>query len=249
MGRILDTFKSNVDSVEKLVNFDREVLAISIDNIRELNKLLRDKQKIDNPRLNGENTLRILESIRTNDSLKLKYSIINNQAVVLLVSYFSSAAADLFRQAAKFALMSKKEKSVISAEFKFKISELLEFSEAPEDYIGDLLISKVGISFQDMKSIQREFKKYFGIEIEKDAHVKNIILGHACRHTIAHEASIINKRVLNQVSNASPRELKPTLVLGEKVEFSQEEINVLAQSMIDYIQNIESKVSEYRYGI
>lgn len=246
MRKITETFMQNIASVENLIHFDREVLEIAIKSIKKLRDRLVNGQKITNNHLNGTSTINVLESIRKNDSLKSKYSVINNQAVVLLVSYFGSAVADLFRESAQYALEAKGEEAVINSEFKFKISELLRFSNSPGESIGDILISKVGISFQDMKSIQREFKRFFSIEIERDENVNNIILGHACRHTIAHEAGIVNSRVINQISSATPRTLKITLWQGEDVSFSEEEIGILSASMLTYIVSLENKVSLYK---
>jgi hypothetical protein len=246
MTSITERFEENIRSVDKLIHFDREILDIAISSIRKLRDNLVKKHKISYGPENGTGTLELLENVRGNDSLKTKYSTINNQAVVLLVSYFGSAIADLFRDAAKCALSKKGEKNILDADFKLKVSEVIEFSKSPEDNIGDLLISKVGISFQDMKSIQREFKKFFSIEIVKDTDVNNIIVGHACRHTIAHEGAIVNKRVLNQVQNAKPRTIKSDLKLNDTVSFSQTEISTLSDSMLAYVRNLEGKVIAYR---
>ena len=245
MDTTVKTFKNNIESVEKLINFDREVLNIAIDSIEDLHDLLVNREKITNDHMNGKRTLDILNGIRKNDSLKLRYSIINNQAIVLLVSYFSSALADLFRQASKIAVENHKDKRVLDEELKLKINDLINFGESFGDIIGDLLISKNNISFQDMKSVQREFKKYFGINIEKDTIVNNIILGQACRHSIAHEAGVVNSRVINQLKSAVPREIKSVLNEGDTIKFSEDEIKAISSSMLTYIDNLSAKVKKY----
>ncbi len=222
-------------------------MGIAIDSIQELHeRLVSPPYSIDNELSNGKRTLDILSGIRKNDSLKLRFSTINNQAVVLLVSYFGSATADLFRIASKIAVEEHKDKRVLNAELKVKVEELIEYGESLGDSIGEILIAKNSISFQDMKSIQREFKKYFGIHIERDIHVNNIILGQACRHSIAHEAGVVNSRVLHQVQGANPRDLKTALKLGESIEFTEEEITVVAGSMLKYVSGLEAQVDSYR---
>jgi hypothetical protein len=249
MENTVETFKTNIESVEKLINFDREVLDIAITSIEELHESLLNKQKITNDQLNGKRTLDIIKGIRTNDSLKSRYSIINNQSIVLLVSYFSSAVADLFRYASQIAIETHKEKSVLDEEIKIKVSDLSQLNATPGEVIGDLLISKNNISFQDMKSIQREFKKYFGIKIEKDDNVNNIILSQACRHSIAHEAGIVNKRILNQLQSATPRNIKQELKLNDLIEFSEKEIKQVSESMLSYVSNLSNMVNEYSKNI
>ena len=224
MINIVLIFERNIESVESLLNFDRKVLDIAIESIQELHDYLVEYPKISAEQYNGKITLDTLKNIRNNDSLKSKYAAINNQAIVLLVSYFGSAVADIFRRASKIAVITHKDERVLSEELKFKLEELLNLTSTLGDSIGELLITKNNISFQDMKSIQREFKKYFGIKIDRDINVNNIILGQACRHTIAHEAGKVNARVINQVKGAKPRNIKENISEEELIEFTQAEI-------------------------
>ncbi len=243
----IEVFRQNVYSVEKLVDFDHEVQDIAIVAIEELHQHLVDIEKIENPLTNGERTLEILRSIRTNDALKPKYKTIYNQAVVLLVSYFGSALADIFRYAAKVAIINREERNVLDEKISLKIEDLLGLSQKIEDEIGDLLIKKTkkDISFQDMKSVRRSFGDYFGIKIEKGERVNNIILGQACRNSIVHEGGVVNSRVIYQVRDAKPRMLKVNIVQGESISFSIEEINLLSKSMLEYVQDLMDKVDLY----
>jgi hypothetical protein len=245
LNDVLLTFKRNIESVESLLNFDRKVLDMAIDSIQELNEYLVDYQKISADQYNGKRTLDTLKAIRNNDSLKSKYAAINNQAIVLLVSYFGSAVADIFRRASKIAVDTHNDERVLGEELKFKLEELLNLKSSLADSIGELLITKNNISFQDMKSIQREFKKYFGIKIDRDINVNNIILGQACRHSIAHEAAKVNARVINQIRGAKPRNLKENLVVGQVIEFNQTEIKIVSDSMLNYVRTLNDQVSEY----
>lgn len=246
----VQTFEKNIESVEKLINFDREFMDIAIGSIEKLHEILiAPPHSIGYEQSNGKRTLDMLSSIRRNDSLKSRFSVINNQAIVLLVSYFGSATADLFREAAKVAVEVHQDKRVLNSELKVKVEELIGFGVSIGDSIGDVLITKNSISFQDMKSIQREFKKYFGITIEKDINVNNIILGQACRHSIAHEAGIVNSRVIHQVQGANPRDLKQSLTEGDEIGFTEDEIGIVAKSMCSYVKGLEDHVNHYRNNI
>lgn len=245
MDNIVNTFENNIKSVKKLINFDRQVLDVAINAIRDLHEYLVDTQKIAAERFNGKRTLDILTNIRKNDSLKTGYETINNQAIVLLVSYFGSAVADVFRRASKISLINKKDNRVLNEELKFKVEELMDLGSSIGENIGELLITKNNISFQDMKSIQREFKKYFGIKIEKDINVNNIILGQACRHSIAHEAAKVNNRVIHQIQGAKPRDLKENINEGDKISFNKAEIEIVAESMLSYVRSLNSQVTAY----
>ena len=244
----INVFRQNVESVKKLINFDREVQYIAIDAIEELHQYLVKHQKIENPQINGERTLQILKGIRTNGALKLKYKTIYNQAVVLLVSYFSSALADIFRYAAKVAILNRKEESILTEKIILKVEDLLGLGQSIEDEVGDLLITKTkkDISFQDMNSVRRSFDDYFGIKIEKDERVNNIILGQACRNSIVHEGGVVNSRVVNQVRGAQPRKLKISIIQGDDISFSVDEISLLSESMLEYAQDLMDSVEIYK---
>ncbi|MBL1320468.1 MAG: hypothetical protein COA63_005330 [Methylophaga sp.] len=249
---IVKTFNENIESVKKLIHFDRQVVDLAISSIEELNQFLIDRKQILHPQQNGQRVLDLLRDIRKNDSLKGRYEVINNQAVVLLVSYFGSTITDLFKVVSEYAVDEygdNGDKRVLGTELKLSVAELLNLTGSLGAEIGELLISKNNISFQDMQSIKREFNQYFGIKIEKTVHVNNIILGQACRHSIVHAAGIINARVLKQVGNATPRTLKESLVENELITFNEDEINMLAQSMTDYVDSLASKVGEYRDSI
>ncbi len=246
MNTTTSTFKQNIASVDKLINFDRQFMDVAIQSVDELHQTLVNTLDITNEMSNGKRTLDMLNNIRENDSLKTQFSVINNQAIVLLVSYFGSATADLFRKASKIAIDEHKDARVLNSELKVKVEELIGFEASISDSIGDVLIAKNSISFQDMKSIKREFEKYFGIDIEKDENVNNIILGQACRHSIAHEAGVVNSRVLRQVQNAKPRGLKSVLKEGDAIEFTHDEISLVAESMLAYVVSLEEKVNNYR---
>lgn len=194
----LQLFEQNIQSVRKLMNFDRDVQDFAIEQIEKLHNTLVNVDKIENETRNGKRTLDLLKQIRSNDSLRPRYQIIFNQAIVLLVSYFGSAISDCFRTATQISI-ALDDKRVLNEELNIEIEELLIRGDQINDVLGDLLIQKKDISFQDMKSVSRAFKEYFGIEIKKDNVVNNIILGQACRHAIVHEGGRVNGRIIRQV--------------------------------------------------
>jgi hypothetical protein len=162
----------------------------------KLHQALKENQKIDNPRLNGERTLKLLESIRENDSLRDRYQTIFNQAVVLLVSYFGSAVGDVFRLAIAEELAKKTNTRLLKEELRVTLLEALDAAEDFTDAIPDLFVLKKDISFQDMQSIHRAFEDYVRIQMERNEGVNNIIVGQACRHVIVHKASVVDDRLV-----------------------------------------------------
>jgi len=240
--KLKENFDANLKSVDKLVNFDTDVQTLAIDGIKTLHEKLK-AQGIDNPALNGERTLQMLQGVHDNKSLKPRFKIIYNQAIVLLVSYFGSVLGDLFRYAATEAL-NYSDPRIMDVELKLRVSEISSISGNPENVIGDLLILKDDITFQDMGSTHRAFKKYYGITIGADVHVQNIILAQACRHVIVHSAGIVNERTINQIRVTKERTIKVEIRSGENISFSIEEVGEVAKSMREYVKAVSKLVED-----
>lgn len=235
------TFRENVEDIFKLMSFDRVILDFAIRGLEDLQEKLRKSHHIDNPRLLAENTLQMLRNIRKNDSLRPKYQVIYNQCIVLLVSVFASSIADMFRKGINDLAEKGDSSQLRNEELKISVSQLLEFDGEIKEYLGNLVAEKNDLSFQDMKSIGRAFKTYFGFTVEKDKDVNNIIMAQAGRHVIVHDSARINERVIRQVSGANPRELKPNLS-GKTLEFNSEEVELVADSMLKYLVGIREKI-------
>jgi hypothetical protein len=238
---IENTFKDNVNDIFKLMEFDQIILDVAITGLEDLQETLRKSYSIDNPRQLAENALQLLRSIREHKSLRPRYQVIFNQCVVLLVSIFASSVSDLFKKGIN-DLAEIGDSSVLkSEELKISVSQLLEFNGEIKDSLGDLIAEKNDLSFQDMKSIGRAFKTYFGFTIEKDVNVNNIIMAQAGRHVIVHDSSRINDRILRQVFGAHPRTLKPELS-GNVVSFDSDEVTLIANSMQDYLKSVRKQI-------
>lgn len=230
------------------MNFDRDVLDLAIGNLRELRDKLVRHHKLDNPQLTAERVIQILERIRTNDSLRARYETIFNQALVLLVSYFGSSVQDLFRRGVREALASQADSQLLRENLRITLRELRDANFDLRDLAPDLLVQSKDISFQDMQSIARAFTDYLGIKIEKNAVVNDIILGQACRHVIVHSGGVADDRLLRQVADAAPRNVKVALSSGEVIQFSDSEVISVAQSMMKYIEGT-AQLLRAKFGV
>ncbi len=243
LEEIKRTFSDNVEAVDKLINFDRDIQDLAIQQIQELSDKLKKAKNITNEQLNGERTLQMLRQIRENDSLRPRYKTIFNQAVVLLISYFGSTIGDVFRYCVIKVINDRQPKKLLKEDLRISIEDICNVMGSFPDDLGDLFISKKDISFQDMKSISRSFSEYVGVKINKDNNVNNIILGQACRHSIVHAGARIDKKLIRQVTDATPRELKPELTESEQIEFGPDEINILSESMKTYLNELIKSIN------
>jgi hypothetical protein len=240
---IVNTFKDHIHSVEKLMTFDDDVLSIAISNIEELHNKLQ-RLGVNNPHVSAQSTLTQLKGFRSNKSLQPRYETIFNQALVLLASYFSSTVSDLFKLGVEKILKNNTETHLQKEQIKISFRELQENNFEIKDIAAEIFIQTKDISFQDMQSISRAFKDYLNIEIVKDENVNEIILGMQCRHVIVHTGAKADARFLKQLTFAIPRTLKLNLIGDQKIQFSIDEVKVVAAAMLRYIENISNKINQ-----
>lgn len=233
-------FIRNTQSVHELVNFDRYVMDFAIERVEGLHRRLAARDL--NPVTNGEHALTALRNVRTNDSLRRNYGVIANQGLVLLVSYFGSAVADIFRAAVPRAHAQRVSERLRNEDLKLSLDELVQYASEP-DSIGELFAAKKDISFQDMQSIVRAFEEYIDVKLTRDATVNNIVLGQACRHVIVHSGGVADRRCVHQLLNAKPRTLKPDIKVGDAIQFTTDELDSVATDMHSVIDRLTQMVS------
>jgi hypothetical protein len=113
------------------------------------------------------------------------------------------------------------------------------------DALPELLVQSADISFQDMQSIRKAFERYLGLSIERDQVVNDIVLGQACRHVIVHSGGVADDKLIRQLRDAMPREIKTSRIsVGDSIQFSEEEVNSVAANMTKYIQKLSSQIEE-----
>jgi hypothetical protein len=242
--QIIGSFNQNFDSVIGLAEFDQLVLASAIQSIENI-KILQDKHLgFEHPKYRLDACLDRLKKIRENDSLRIAYKTISNQCVVLLVSYFDSAVSDLFEMYLKYFMENTPNENLLKEDIKLTIEELKEIDFNLKDKFIETFSNKKSISFQDMQSISRAFKKYIDVDVDlvKDEITNTIILAQACRHAIVHDGSILNSKVIRQVSNANPRMIKEELAEGKGVEFDIDEIRTIGKCMEAYMARLCEKI-------
>lgn len=224
------------------MSFDRDVLDFAINSVNELQTRLTSLG-VDNPRLAATSTLQALRQVRANDSLRSRYESIFNQALVLLVSYFSSVMDDLFRRGTEYAISRSEDSELLRQEVKVSVRELKELGGDFSRAIPELLIHTKDISFQDMQSIARAFRAYLDAGVERGEVTNDIIVGQACRHCIVHAGAIADGKLIKQVESASPRRVKTEIHLGDRVQFTPEEVEAVGEAMLSYINTLSKQIS------
>ncbi len=242
---IIESFKSQTDKILSIPDFDRDVLEQVIISLNELDKDLVAKE-IDNKQLRPVFALNILNSLHDHGHEREKYKPILNQCVVLLVSYFGSTINDLFKVGVNnlFTKPSSLNTKIQKTELKFTLKELASYDFVLKDMIGELIVKKTNISFQDMQSICRAFEQNFNLEIDWDENVSNIIVSQAMRHVIVHNSEIVDNKCINQLRDADSRTVKNTIKVDDLVSFTIDELTIITESMMQYSKSLVLKLEE-----
>jgi hypothetical protein len=231
LSEIVAGFEENVRQVYGLVDFDRDIQDQALRILRQARASCDDLKYT--TLLALDRGIELLDTVRTNDSLRRHYEQMHNQCVVLLVSYFDSAARSVFVNLLNVRLSTGKIRS--RASVKMTLAELASLSR--EELI-ETFIARQRVSFQDMQSISKAFEEHVGFKPERDTDVNDIILGHTCRHVIVHAGGVFDSKAERQLRDAIPRTLKSEIRLGERVQFSADEIHALGAAMQRYVDRL-----------
>jgi hypothetical protein len=176
--------------------------------------------------------------VRANDSLRPQFETIFNQCDVLLVSYFGATTQDIFRACLPDRVSRSRDRKFLKQDLKITFADLQENDFDLTIRFADLFIDSRDISFQDMASINRAFAEFIGYDPPRSDHVRNIVLAQACRHAIVHSGGVVDSRLVRQVSEATPRQVKSRIQEGEQIQFRPDEIEQVGASMLRYVDDL-----------
>jgi hypothetical protein len=226
---IENRFEKQLETIEQLVDFDRQIQDICVSHIENLNsKLKRAPFQITNPIYLADNAIQAIKNIRQHDSLRKHYQSIFNSCLVLQISYFTSILQDIFEYTFQYLSTNGLLPHMVD-------------SEKPENYLEELINNKKSISFQNMESVCKSYKRYLDIDISRDQKFNTIVLAVASRHAIVHASGRADRKFLQQISNANPRDIKNMLVENEEIQFSSTELSYVKFATLVFIQELRDK--------
>jgi len=244
MKTIVSQFEQNVEIVQALCNFDRYLMDFCIHQVESLNERF-GRQQLTQAQQDTTKALVALRGVRAHDSLRPKYEAMFNQCIVLLVSHFATALEDIFKHCLRSALDAETPDPVASERIEISLAELKELDWDLSERVADLVAAKDDISFQDMRSVNRTFIKYFDYNHPRDETTNNIVFAQASRHIIVHGGGRITDRFGKQIRSASPRTLKLDVPAQGSIQYSPAEIRLTGESMLAYCRDCVSGLAKY----
>jgi hypothetical protein len=217
LQQIEERLDLHLRTVDELISFDRIILDVCINHIDSLNERLKGGPfKITNPTYLAEGTLKAIKNVRNNDSLRANYLSMFNSCLVLQVSYFTSIVDDIFKHTCY----------------------CLSFAQNRQDLDLQILKSRNDINFQNMHSTIKTYKKYLDIEIENNSICNTIILAQSSRHAIVHSLGVADQKFILHATSATPRDIKHSFALGEKIQFTSTELEFVKLAMLVFVSNL-----------
>ena len=242
----ISRFDDSCKSVIQLRDFDQLLMHVVVDLFTNMQS--KFAQATPNGTLKAvENAHRTLIAIKDNESLGPHYESIHNQCIVLLVSHFTSALKEMLVRFFDIALLDHRFERLGKQDFKLSVSELREASSDSSRSYGDIFLSKRDVSFQNLESIDRLFRDSFGVSIEKDPKVQDLILAMEARHCIVHSGSKVERKTAQHLRAAPDRSIKPHLSEGDRITFTKDEINLVLDRMKDYLNGLSHKIATLAY--
>ena len=223
------------------MRFDDLVLDVMLIPLRRLSDRLT-RLNVDNLRYRPDQLIGVLENIKSNESLRPYYAAMYNQCLVLLVSYFAAAVRELYVDALAAAFDQGTVSALLETEVRITARELRESPAASSYLVAQSFADSKDVSFQDMQSIDRAFRRFFPGVPERGQMVNDIVAGQALRHAIVHSGGVVDRKVVQQLRGAVPRTIRPVVVEGESVSFQRAEVRAVAKKMLKYIRDVAEVV-------
>lgn len=235
--KVLSQLDEQLGKVFNMMEFDKDFISMVINQLRAQGTLLEAQHGIRNDKLLPYGAINLLESICESGPKRRKYQPIYNQSLVLLVSYFASAVSAIFNETLTYFLNHVDEipKDLAKEEFKFSVRELKELEYDLSIEIGRVVARKSDISFQDMQSIYRAFKRYFEIDIGRSDDVDTIIAAQSLRHAIVHNSEMIDEKCQRQLILAKDRKIVRNFELETEIKVSISDLEIVSGSMRRYV--------------
>jgi hypothetical protein len=191
---VLENTLSIIELNENVINIANDLLGNISKELDSLNIGGGVKQKI-------EHSKAVLAGLNNNQQIAEQKSVIREQVIVLFVGSLESYLAEIIQtvgniEPERFSLKEPNEKITFT-------QDMLKSGFMLGDAITEHLASK-GYSFQDLASSLRVFENYLAMQIELSTITKdNLILCAACRNSIVHNSSRVDRQFLKQVRETS----------------------------------------------
>lgn len=244
LKKLCDDFKIQIEEVKSIMTLDDFLIKIFIENLKSLKSKLESNQetKITNLNLLPDASIQNFENIRDNGTINKMYDVVRKQLLVLIVSYFTQLLEDIFKLLIERYYSNKKDMIPKNVDIKLSLTELLNIQEDFGTKIGNLIINKKKISFQDMQSTSRAYSDYLKINIPIGENQENIIISQAARHCIIHSLGKRDEKYNIQIRDLKSNSLNFNFDDEKMIVVTKENIEQLNFSMNSFVEELSTSM-------
>ena len=184
---------NEIDKLEATPGLVRDLAMQTLDNASKTAGLPRSTKQI------LENGSQALGNITTG-SLAANFKVIYAQMCVLAVSSLEALLKTYFANAADAYRQLDADNPKLG-QIKITLKEVLASDLRFGGKIGNLILEKDKLSFQDLKSIKEVFKTYFGRELTLTTdQEKQLCFYLECRHVLVHKGGKVDQRFVRSTA-------------------------------------------------
>lgn len=188
-------------------------------------------------RMSLESSKAGLENINSR-SIQDNFKTIYSQMCILAVSNLEATLKKYFENAlSEFSNINQTNEDL--NKFKISLAELVENNLKFSGEFGKLVLEKINLNFQDLKSIKRIFKDYISKILTLDnATEKEICFYLEVRHVLVHKGGVVDAKFV-QATNAFGANLK-SYSIGDHIEIDSNDWDKIKNSFSKLVENVTS---------
>lgn len=192
-------------------------------------------------RVELENSRAALENI-SDGSMRENFKVIYSQMCILAVSHLEATLKKYFENALNnFSNINQYNDDL--KKIKISLAELVENKLKFSGKFGKLVLERVNLNFQDLKSIKRIFSDYLSRSISLDDNIqKKICFYLEVRHVLVHKGGIVDGKFV-QATNSFGANIK-SYTESDRVELNEQDWNDIKESfgeLIDVLTRYKGK--------
>jgi uncharacterized protein (UPF0147 family) len=217
----------NIDKLEETPEFIRSIAIEALDRAAKTDGVPRTVKKA------LENSKRSLENIN-HQSIVDNFQVIYAQMCILAVSSLEATLKKYFVNMLKDPKNIKYDNKKLQ-EVKLTLKDIIDNDLRFGGKIGQIILEKASLNFQDLQAIKRNFKEFSYKEIKlTDQTEKNICFYLEARHILVHKGGIVDNKFVNATNsfNANIKSYKE----GDRIELGSDDWSNIRRVFLELVR-------------
>jgi hypothetical protein len=181
---------------------------------------------------------RTIEEILADESWRDRFREHLNNEIRSATSDFSSTLQELFLNAALALIRRDGSDTLLSRELGITAEALLADAK-PRTKVYEAIRERLALDFREPERVHTALHDYFGVDVVSDSAAHDVSFAFACVATLKDANALVTEELFAKAGKTPLRALKPSLVIGEPLQFTADEVNACRASMLEYLRRAE----------